>query len=99
MPSPRLPLRFVFAAAIAIGAALLLGLVVATLNGALELYQRISEFMLQIAGEDGGRLEPVDGNADLHAPGIFLTARAATIYGGASEVQRNIIAKNVLRLP
>ena len=43
MPSPRLPLRFVFAAAIAIGAALLLGLVVATLNGALELYQRISD--------------------------------------------------------
>lgn len=64
-----------------------------------ELYQRISEFMLQIAGEDGGRLEPVDGKADLHAPGVFLTARAATIYGGASEVQRNIIAKNVLRLP
>lgn len=64
-----------------------------------ELYQRISEFMLEIAGEDGGRLEPIDGQTDLHAPGAFLTARAATIYGGASEVQRNIIAKNVLRLP
>ena len=31
--------------------------------------------------------------------GEFLTARAATIYGGASEVQRNMIAKSVLGLP
>lgn len=64
-----------------------------------ELYQRISDFMLEIAGAEGGRLEPPHGQADLNAAGIFLTARAATIYGGASEVQRNIIAKNVLHLP
>jgi GTP-binding protein EngB required for normal cell division len=41
VPSPRLPLRLVFAAAIAIGAALLLGFVVMTLNGVLELYERL----------------------------------------------------------
>ena len=29
----------------------------------------------------------------------LLAARAATIYGGAPEVQRNIIAKSVLGLP
>lgn len=41
MPSPRLPLRLILVAAIAIGAALVLGLVVATLNGVLELYERL----------------------------------------------------------
>jgi alkylation response protein AidB-like acyl-CoA dehydrogenase len=64
-----------------------------------ELYQRISELMLEIGGEDGGRLEPIRGNNDLHPAGVFLAARAATIYGGTSEVQRNIVAKNVLGLP
>jgi len=29
----------------------------------------------------------------------FYKARPATIYGGSSEVQRNIIAASVLRLP
>ena len=42
MPQPRLPLRLIFLAALAIGAALLLGLVVATLNSLLEFYQRLA---------------------------------------------------------
>jgi hypothetical protein len=63
------------------------------------LFQRITDLMLEIAGEDGGLLEPIDGDRDLNPMGLFLTARAATIYGGASEVQRNIIAKAVLDLP
>ena len=29
----------------------------------------------------------------------FNYLRAATIYGGSNEVQRNIIAKQILRLP
>jgi hypothetical protein len=29
----------------------------------------------------------------------FYYARPATIYGGSSEIQRNILAKYVLRLP
>ena len=29
----------------------------------------------------------------------FYNARPATIYGGSNEIQRNIIAKGVLRLP
>src|SRR5665213_1956716 len=41
MSKPRFPLRLVFLAAIAIGAALLLGLVVTTLNNLLEFYQRL----------------------------------------------------------
>jgi uncharacterized protein len=46
VPSPRLPLRLVFLAALAIGAALLLGLVIATLNSVLEFYQRLSDLPL-----------------------------------------------------
>ena len=42
MTRPRLPLRLVFLAALAIAAALALGLVVSTLNGVLELYERAS---------------------------------------------------------
>lgn len=42
MPKSRLPLRLFLFVAIAIGAALLLGLLVSTLNGALELHERVS---------------------------------------------------------
>lgn len=63
------------------------------------LFQRITDLMLEIAGEDGGLLHPIEGNRDLNPMGLFLLARAATIYGGASEVQRNILAKAVLDLP
>ncbi|HEU4665049.1 MAG TPA: GTPase [Dokdonella sp.] len=46
MPRTRLPLRLVLFAALALGAALLLGLVVMTLNGLLEFYQRLVELPL-----------------------------------------------------
>jgi uncharacterized protein len=46
VPSPRLPLRLVFLAALAIGAALVLGLVVATLNSVLEFYERLADLPL-----------------------------------------------------
>ena len=41
MPPSRLPLRLVLLAALALGAVLLLGFVVATLNSLLEFYQRV----------------------------------------------------------
>ena len=31
--------------------------------------------------------------------GIWYKARPATIYGGSNEIQRNIIARQVLDLP
>ncbi|WP_120009632.1 acyl-CoA dehydrogenase family protein [Teichococcus vastitatis] len=64
-----------------------------------ELFQRITELMLEIAGENAGLLEPMGGNRDLHPAGQFIEARPTTIYGGSSEVQRGILAKNVLGLP
>ncbi|GGF15492.1 acyl-CoA dehydrogenase [Aliidongia dinghuensis] len=64
-----------------------------------ELYQRITEAMLEIAGENAGLLEPMEGNRDLNPAGLFIQARPVTIYGGSNEIQRNILAKNVLDLP
>ncbi len=64
-----------------------------------ELYQRITELMMEIAGENAGLLGPMEGNRELHPGGAFIQARPTTIYGGTSEIQRNIIARNVLELP
>jgi alkylation response protein AidB-like acyl-CoA dehydrogenase len=62
------------------------------------LFQRITEYGLELAGEDAGLLEPVAGNRNLNVAGQFLNARAATIYGGTTQVQKNIVAKAVLGL-
>jgi len=64
-----------------------------------ELFQRITELMLEIAGENAGLLRPMEGNRDLHPAGQFIEARPTTIYGGSSEIQRGIVSKNVLELP
>src|ERR1700728_151493 len=64
-----------------------------------ELFRRITCYMVEIAGENAALLEPIDGNRDLNPAGLFLQSLPATIYGGSSEIQRNIIAKNVLDLP
>ncbi len=63
-----------------------------------ELFQRITDYMLEISGEYAAYLEPIDGNGNLNPTGQFLQARPATIYGGSSEIQRNILAKASLGL-
>ncbi len=64
-----------------------------------ELFQRVTEAMLEIAGENAGLLQPIGGNRELHPAGLFIQARPVTIYGGSNEIQRNILAKAVLDLP
>jgi len=64
-----------------------------------ELFQKITDTMLEIAGENAGLLEPMEGNRDLNLGGLYIQARPATIYGGSNEIQRNILSKNVLGLP
>ncbi|MCG7360124.1 acyl-CoA dehydrogenase family protein [Roseomonas sp. ACRSG] len=63
-----------------------------------ELFQRITDAMLEIAGENAGLLDPMPGEG-LHPAGQFLLARPSTIFGGSSEILRNILARNVLDLP
>ena len=67
-----------------------------------EISQAIHELQLQLASYYGGAL-PEGLNADqlghdfaFEARGKYMYGRAATIYGGSNEVQRNVIAKAVL---
>ncbi len=67
---------------------------------ATETCQRVTELMVEAAGELGS----LGGDVDVQGEAIdilypFLDSRAFTIYGGSSQVQRNILAKNVLELP
>lgn len=64
-----------------------------------ELYRRITEYMLELSAEMGGMIDSLDEETALNPTAQFLQARAGTIYGGSSEIQRNIIAKMVLNLP
>ena len=64
-----------------------------------ELFQRITESSLGIAGEHGAGLEPMEGNRALNPAGLFLQSRPASIYSGTNEIQRNILSRNVLDLP
>ena len=65
-----------------------------------ELLQRITEFNVEIGGEYGGVVGDIrigDVDTDLHWS--LMMARPVTIYAGANEIQRDILAKAVLNLP
>jgi alkylation response protein AidB-like acyl-CoA dehydrogenase len=51
---------------------------------------------MSIAGADGLKF---DGQTQTDLAPVWLRTKANSIEGGTSEVQLNIIAKNVLRLP
>ena len=68
-----------------------------------EISQQLHELHLKVAAHHGGavalteeRYEEIQVGAD--ARNRYLYGRAATIYGGSNEVQRNVIAKAVLGL-
>jgi alkylation response protein AidB-like acyl-CoA dehydrogenase len=64
---------------------------------ASELFQRVTDTVMQFAHEHAGEHGQTEINGmlfDLHR--IYMMARPATIYSGANEVQRNIIARSVL---
>jgi alkylation response protein AidB-like acyl-CoA dehydrogenase len=65
-----------------------------------ETFQRIAELTIETAGACGaltGEIELGEGNAKTLDG--WYKARSTTIYGGSNEIQRNIIARHVLRLP
>jgi alkylation response protein AidB-like acyl-CoA dehydrogenase len=61
-----------------------------------EVAQHLHELLLEAAGSEGAVAEPLHG---VHPALAFLQSRRLTIFGGTSEVQRNILAKRVLNLP
>jgi alkylation response protein AidB-like acyl-CoA dehydrogenase len=65
-----------------------------------ELQQRITEFSTEVAGEYAGAIGDTRIGSlltDLHWQ--LMMARPVTIFAGCNEVQRDILAKSVLRLP
>jgi len=60
-------------------------------------HQCLGELAVEILGP--GAVFGIDGDAAGKARKLFLLSRAETIYGGTSEIQRNIIAERVLGLP
>ena len=65
-----------------------------------ELQQQKSELMCELKGTDGFLWDQnTTPEEDLHWTREWLGNRAASIYSGSNEIQRNIIAKRVLGLP
>lgn len=61
---------------------------------------RLSEIMLEAAGDAGGRTGVIDfGTSSFDLLSHYYNARRTPIYAGSNEIQRNILAKHVLRLP
>jgi alkylation response protein AidB-like acyl-CoA dehydrogenase len=67
---------------------------------ASELLQTLNDLLIEAAGGHAPAEHPIatdSGTVDVAAP--FLQSRRATIYGGSSEIQRNVLARRVLNLP
>ena len=65
-----------------------------------ELLQALNDLLIEAAGSHAAAEMPIMtdfGAVDVSTP--FLQVRRATIYGGSSEIQRNIVARRVLNLP
>jgi alkylation response protein AidB-like acyl-CoA dehydrogenase len=66
-----------------------------------ELQQQVDELTMEVLGHNSlnwfneGAVPPNEE----WVPPIYSYDRATTIYGGSNEIQRNVIAKNILRLP
>ena len=74
-----------------------------------EMMQHLDELAIEAAGrygiveqpdarQPGTNIEPVGPQGYLQAMPRYLNNRAASIYGGSNEIQRDIIARLVLRL-
>jgi hypothetical protein len=66
----------------------------------METWQRLTDLLVETGAEEGvlaGVHDVAGVETDFLSP--FYYARPATIYGGSSEIQRNILAKYVLKLP
>jgi alkylation response protein AidB-like acyl-CoA dehydrogenase len=66
---------------------------------ATETTLRIANASIEAAGAAGSIRPENSENIAIDVLSAFYSARAATIYGGTSEIQRNIVARSVLSMP
>ncbi len=67
---------------------------------AMETWQQLTDLLVEAGAEEGvmeGVRDVAGVEIDFLSP--FYYSRPGTIYGGSSEIQRNILAKYVLKLP
>jgi alkylation response protein AidB-like acyl-CoA dehydrogenase len=62
-------------------------------------HQRLGELAMDVLGPEAQVMTAPGPDGLSFAQRIFLFSRAETIYGGTSEIQRNIISERVLGLP
>ena len=67
---------------------------------ATESFQAIADQVIRAAGE-AAQLRGLAriGDSEVDVLGPFFRALPSTIYGGTNEIQRNVMARDVLRLP
>lgn len=69
-------------------------------NANAAVLQARGELLVEILGHNGlGWSGPGFSSDELEAVRVWLGDKAASIYGGSTEIQANIIAKRVLHLP
>jgi alkylation response protein AidB-like acyl-CoA dehydrogenase len=64
-----------------------------------EAEQRLAATALEVLGESLQNADPDDAHENEFWYETYLYSRAATVYGGTQQIQRNIIADRVLALP
>jgi alkylation response protein AidB-like acyl-CoA dehydrogenase len=65
-----------------------------------ELLQSLNELLLEASGGYAAALDPIEtGLGDVDVSTSYFQSRRVTIYGGSSEIQRNVVARRVLNLP
>jgi alkylation response protein AidB-like acyl-CoA dehydrogenase len=65
-----------------------------------ELLQGLNDLLVEAAGGHALADRPVATDfGDVDVAASFLQSRRVTIYGGSSEIQRNVLARRVLNLP
>ena len=67
---------------------------------ATETFQRLTELLIELCGEAGSLRGEVDFSGDLvDVLGPYYCVFPATIAAGSNEIQRSILARQVLELP